>query len=582
MKLFLKKILGFIRLPSFLAFVYFTVLSIIMTYPLITRMGSVAPGAGGGDGSYFIWLVGWYQKALFQLKISPFIAPYLNYPQGWNLATTDITPAMVAIAMPGSLLFGPTWGYNFSMLVSFILSGWAMYLWVKHLTDDPIAGLVAGTVFAFLPYRMVHFLVGHLNLVGTQWFPFYFWGLFDLLKQEKFSWKPVLKAGIAAGLIGLTSPYYVYMTMLITVIFLVGFLIFKGYKRLKDAAFWKSLLAFGVLAVLLVSLSMLPYLQLGSENGLTTRSVEYMNLYSASPTDFVIPSIKQFLWGNWIDATFNPDVFHESTLYIGAVAFVLAVIAWIKRRQLRHPELLGISILVAAAGFVLALGMQLHWLGKQIVSLPTVLQPILHRTDMPTIYFPAYYLYRYLPFFSKMRVMMRFGLFTLIFTSLMAGLGAYVLTKSASSKIRNWVGVALLVLVFIDFYPGVLKDFSSTQARPLDTWLATQPNTGALAQFPFDEESSQGQVYYTLFHHKPFLGGDFSSNATEQFVRIRPVMNTFPSRESVALLKQLGVTYVVVDSVRYSNFYYVDRDLRAFGLDLLHVSENQYVYGLSK
>ena len=581
-QLLFKKIWGFIRLPSFLAFVYFTVMSIIMTYPLIAKMGTAAAGAGGGDGSYFIWLVGWYQKALFQLKISPFFAPYLNYPQGWNLATTDITPAMVAIAMPGSLLFGPTWGYNFSMLLSFILSGWAMYLWVKHLTGDPIAGLVAGTIFAFLPYRMAHFLVGHLNLLGTQWFPFYFWGLFDLLKQEKFSWKPILMAGIAAGLIGLTSPYYIYMTALITAVFLLGFIIFKGYQRLKQAVFWKSLLAFGVLAALLVGLSMLPYLDLSAQNGLTTRSVEYMNRYSASPTDFFIPSIKQFLWGNWIDATFNPDVFHESTLYIGAVAFALAVIAWFKRRQLRSPELLGIALLVAAAGFILALGMQFHWLGKQVVSLPRILQPLLHRTDMPTIYFPAYYLYRYLPFFSKMRVMMRFGLFTLIFTSLTAGLGAYVLTKSASLRVRTWVGIALLVMVFIDFYPGVLKGFSSTQARPVDTWLAAQPNTGALAQFPFDEESSQAQVYYTLFHQKPFLGGDFSSNATEQYERIRPVMDTFPSRESLALLRQLGVTYVMVDSVRFPNFTAVDQDLRSFGLSLLHISGAQYVYGLSK
>jgi len=53
-------------------------------------------------------------------------------------------------------------------------------------------------------------------------------GMFDLLKQEKFSWKPVLMAGIAAGLIGLTSPYYVYMTILITVVFLVGFILFKA------------------------------------------------------------------------------------------------------------------------------------------------------------------------------------------------------------------------------------------------------------------------------------------------------------------------------------------------------------------
>jgi hypothetical protein len=432
MQTFSKKLLRFIQQPAFLAFVYFVGMSIVMTYPLIMKMRTEAIGAGGGDGTYFIWLVAWYQKALFQLHISPFFAPSLNYPQGWNLATTDITPAMVALALPGSLLVSPTFGYNFAMLLSFILSGWGMYLWVKHLTGDSLAGLVAGTVFAFLPFRMAHFVVGHLSLAGTQWFPFYFWGLFDLLKQEKFSWKPVLMAGIAAGLIGMTSPYYVYMTILISGVFLLGFIIFKGYKRLKYAAFWKSLLAFGLLAVLLVGLSMLPYLNLNSQNGLASRSADYLNRYSASPTDYVIPSIKQFLWGKWIDDTFSPEIFQESTLYIGAVAFVLAVIAWIKRRQLRHPELADIAILVAAAGFVLSLGIQLHWLGKIVVSLPRFLQSIFHRTSMPTIYLPAYYLFRYLPFFSKMRVMMRFGLFTLIFSSLMAGLGAYLLTKSAS------------------------------------------------------------------------------------------------------------------------------------------------------
>ncbi len=568
--------------PSFLAFVYFVGMSIVMTYPLILKMRTQAIGAGGGDGTYFIWLVAWYQKALFQLHISPFFAPSLNYPQGWNLATTDITPAQVALALPGSLLISPTFGYNFAMLLSFILSGWGMYLWVKHLTGDSLAGLVGGTVFAFLPFRMVHFVVGHLSLAGTQWFPFYFWGLFDLLKQEKFSWKPVLMAGIAAGLIGLTSPYYVYMTSLISVVFLLGFIIFKGYKRLKTAAFWKSLLAFGLLAVLLVGLAMLPYLDLNSQNGLASRSAEYLNRYSASPTDYIIPSIKQFLWGKWVDNTFSPEIFQESTLYIGAVAFVLAVFAWIKRRQLRHPELADIAILAAAAGFVLSLGIQLHWLGKVVVSLPRFLQTILHRTSMPTIYLPAYYLFRYLPFFSKMRVMMRFGLFTLIFSSLLAGLGAFLLTKSVSSKVKRWVGILLLVLVFIDFYPGVLKGFSVTQARPVDSWLAAQPNTGAVAQFPFTEESDQGQVYDTLVYQKPFLGGYFNANSPEQYARIEATMADFPSQASVDQLRQLGVSYVVVDSTSYGNFPTTDREIQSLGLKLLQVSDKQYVYGLSK
>jgi hypothetical protein len=591
MQTFSRKLLRFIRQPAFLAFVYFVGMSIVMTYPLILKMRTEALGVGGGDGSYFIWLVAWYQKALFQLHISPFFAPNLNYPQGWNLATTDITPAMVALALPGSLLVSPTFGYNFAMLLSFILSGWAMYLWMRHLTGDSLAGLVAGTVFAFLPFRMAHFVVGHLNLLGTQWFPFYFWGLFDLLKQEKFSWKPVLMAGIAAGLIGLTSPYYVYMTVLISVVFVLGFLIFKGYKRLKAAAFWKSLLAFGVLAGLLAGLSMLPYLRLGSQNGLTTRPVDYMNRYSASPTDFFIPSIKQFLWGDWVDRTFHPQIFQESTLYIGAVAFVLAVFAWIKRRQLRHPELADIAILAAAGGFVLALGIQFHWLGqlfilywrgKPVSSLPRILQPVFHRVDVPVIYLPAYYLYLYLPFFSKMRVMMRFGLFTLIFSSMLAGLGAYLLTKSSSARVKRWVGIGLLVLMFIDFYPGVLTDFKVTQARPVDSWLATQPNTGALAQFPFDEESGQGLVYDTLVNQKPYLGGDFNANVPEQYGRIRTVMATFPSQDTVVALRQLGVTYVVVDSLRYKNYSEVDGKIRSLGLPLLHISEAEYVYGLSK
>jgi hypothetical protein len=89
-------------------------------------------------------------------------------------------------------------------------------------------------------------------------------------------------------------------------------------------------------------------------------------------------------------------------------------------------------------------------------------------------------------------------------------------------------------------------------------------------------------VYYTLVHQKPFLGGDFNANQPEQYIRIQPVMNNFPSQESVAMLRELGVTYVVVDSARYGNFSKVDRGIQSLGLQLLHIGEKQYVYGLSK
>lgn len=577
-RLFSVKLLKFIGRPSFLAFVYFTFLTFVMTFPLVFRMNQIM-GDAGGDGTYFVWLVRWYQKALFELRISPFFNPYLNYPQGWNLASTDITPAMVALALPASLLFGPSCGYNFSMLLSFILSGWGMYLWIKYLTKDNIAGLVAGTIFAFLPFRMAHFLIGHLSLSGTQWFPFYFWGLYDLLKQEKFSWKPVLMAVVSAGLIGASSPYYIYMTILISAVFLLGFILFKGYQRLKAPVFWKSLILFGVMGTVLVGLTVLPYLSFNAQNGLASRSVDYVSEYSASPTDFVIPSIWHFLWGKWVDNTFSPEYWQEATLYIGVVAFILAAIAWLKRHRTAYPELLNIALLVAISAFVLALGIDLHWLGRKVTSLPRILQTVLHRTDMPQIYLPAYYLFRYLPFFSKMRVMMRFGLFTLIFSSLMAGLGTHVLLKVSAQKFRRWVGIGLLVLVFVDFYPGVFTKFSTLDARPVDYWLATQADTGAVAQFPFSYESGQGQVYNTLVSQKPFLGGFFNANYPEQYERIQPIMDGFPSPESVDLLRELGVAYVVVDSLAYSDYTAVDQSTQSFGLRLLYVSEEEYVYG---
>ena len=114
----------------------------------------------------------------------------------------------------------------------------------------------------------------------------------------------------------------------------------------------------------------------------------------------------------------------------------------------------------------------------------------------------------------------------------------------------------------------------------MDAWLATQPNTGAVAQFPFNQESDQGQVYNTLVYQKPFLGGYFNANQPEQYLRIQPVMNNFPSQESVDLLRQLGVTYVVVDSTQYSDYAGVDQTIRSLGLRLLNVSESEYVYGL--
>jgi hypothetical protein len=185
-----------------LALLYFILASIAMTWPLVLHMANAVVGEIG-DNIYFIFLIRWYEKAWFQLGISPFFHPWLNYPQGWNLASTDTSMATTLFGLPVSMLWGPTFGFNFAMLVTFVLSGWAMYYWLRRLTGSTQAGLVAGTIYAFLPYRMAHFLIGHMNLSGTEWFPLYFMGLYEVLRSVsgqgklRADWKALLTTALS-------------------------------------------------------------------------------------------------------------------------------------------------------------------------------------------------------------------------------------------------------------------------------------------------------------------------------------------------------------------------------------------------
>jgi hypothetical protein len=234
-------------LTHLMVIAYFAALTAAYTFPLIFRMADSAVGEIG-DNIYFVWLIGWYQKALFTLGVNPFFHPGLNYPAGWNLATTDTTLAMALLGLPGSLLFGPTWGYNFAILASFVLAGWCMYFAVKKLTASSLAGIIAGTIFAFSPYRWAKYLVGHLSLLGMFWFPVYFVAVAEFLVSERWQWRWLAATALLALGIGLSAPYYLYMGLVITAFFALALLVFSRKTvpiktmLVRNVALWAALL----------------------------------------------------------------------------------------------------------------------------------------------------------------------------------------------------------------------------------------------------------------------------------------------------------------------------------------------------
>jgi len=581
----------FFTRSTLFAVLLYTILTIVMTWPLVTRMSHSMVGQVG-DNIYFVWMIGWMKKALFDLGVNPFNIWFLNYPQGWNLAYTEITPLQLAIALPFSLTGNPIFAYNMALMLSFILAGLTMYLWVRDFSGKEYPALLAGMVYAFLPYHMAHFLIGHLNLMGIQWFPLFFWGLFDLLglrgahvNFEKHGswWKSALLAGISLGLIGLTSQYFLYMTLIISVCIVICYLLFFARKRIFTIDFWKKMLVMGLFSLPLVLAAILPYLSLMQQGGLPDRDLEVVRRFSASasPLDFLLPSTDHFLWGGWIGDHFNRELWVECTLYIGFCAAILILIFAIKRKILNLYPLGWLLAIGAFVSFILALGPDLRWENEIfVVTLPELLKGILGRNRVH-VPLPGLFLFKYFPLYAKLRAFARFGVFLLTFSSFAAGLGATWLFSKINLRWRPALFIFLTGLILLDFYPGVYTQFTVVQPRQVDIWLAEQPGDGALIQMPFVKGEDQEQIYYTLIHEKPFVGGFFNAFPPEQYQRVFPIMENFPDMGSVDLMRELGVQYVLVDVDEYENIEQVKSQCIDLGLQYIEQMDDQMIFILN-
>ncbi len=565
--------------PTLTAVCLFLLLTVVFTWPVVLEAHSRIAGEPG-DSLYFVWLIKWCERAVFELHQSPIFDPWMNYPEGWSLASTQLPLSMVGLALPVSAMAGGVAGYNFSALASFFLSGLVVFAYVKRWTGRYLPAILAGTIFGFAPFRQSHFLIGHLDLLGTFWPALYILALTDICigkcRSLKVAW--LLPGFLVAT--ALTSPYYIYMTLLLSIP-IVGAFWLNGRLRGPGARQARTNLMVGLgVAIPLVLVAIWPYVELRQTGVIGERSREYVRGYSASPTDYVIPATTSVAWGPWVSSHFDRIQWVEGTLYLGAAGVGLAAVALLRRRRLGGDlaELVMVCIAFGGTAFILSLGTDLNWLSKPVLIQVPKFARIWHPGAEAYVPLPGRLLFEYLPLYSSMRVPMRFGVFAILAVSVLAGMGAeHILACLRRPGQRLAVGVLFVILVVVDFLPKAAPSFE-VRARAVDTWLRDQPGTGAVAQFPFDLSEDQYQVYYTSVHWKPFLGGMFNAFPPAQYLRIRPIMNGFPNEESARVLKELDVKYVVVDEPSYPNFSDVEAEILRLGLCPAVALEGEYVY----
>ncbi len=531
-----------------LASLGFAVLSITYTWPLVLHMGDAVVGMHG-DNMHFAWMVGWFEEALLERGQLPYQVPILNYPEGWNLARSEIPTTLILMGLPASVLGEPVLGYNVAVLLSFLLSGLAAFVWIHRLTRNPWAAFFGGAAFALLPYRIAHFRVGHLNILATMWLPLLYMGLFEVLRRPSASYGWSALAALSLGLLSHSSQYLTYVTLLVTAALLASYVLLFDRPLLRQRRWWQHLAVLAGLGVPLVLSGAWPYLQLTAQGSLPQRSAFAVMSGSASLTDFFLPATDHFLWGAWVTENFSRDHWVEGTLYLGAVTGLLAAWVGLRRKEFsEHRKTISLLLLLGLFAVAISLGTHVHWNESQVrIALPDPLPSRLGQDDV-SIRLPAFYLYDVLPYFDRLRTFKRTAVLLLLAICVLAALGLDRLQRRWNTR---WVPFIALALMLFDFYPGPFEQFAPVEPRPVDHWLAEQAGDGAVAEFPFRLQTEQLHVYYTLEHGKPYLGGFFNAFPPPQYRRIRPVMAEFPSERSVELLGELGVEYVLVSGETY-------------------------------
>ncbi|HEU5088835.1 MAG TPA: hypothetical protein VFT99_15380, partial [Roseiflexaceae bacterium] len=133
--------------PHLAAIALFVLLAVLISWPLPLYFTHGLVGSDDAVDSYqHTWHQWWVAEALTHGK-SPFHTDLLYYPEGIDLFWQTLGFTQGLVAVPLTLALGPVAGVNFTVLSSFVIGGYAVFLLARRLTGSIPGALVAGTIY---------------------------------------------------------------------------------------------------------------------------------------------------------------------------------------------------------------------------------------------------------------------------------------------------------------------------------------------------------------------------------------------------------------------------------------------------
>ena len=494
----------------------FTLLTLGMTYPQVRYLGS-AVTFDEGDPLFSAWRLAWVAH---QLPRDPqhLFDGNIFYPERGVLAFSDsmLFPALMAaplhwIGVPPLLV------YNIMMIAGFALSGAAMFVLVRSLTRHTGAAFIAGFIFAFLPYRYMHY--SHLELQMSFCMPLCLWALHRVIKSGRIA--DGLLVGLFLALQCLSSWYYgIFLATFmvpVTIALLCGERVANPWRSIR------ALAAGAVLTTILVVPMALPYF--AARRTVGERPLDEIVLYSATPLNYVTAHHRNLLLGKLTERW----ALQERELFMGIAVPLIALIG------LWPP--LSASRIAYALGLIVAFDLSLGFNG--------LLYWWFHHYVLP---------YRGLRVPARMAMVVGFGL------AVLAGYGAARILRALDRRGAARAGFAvLLALVFVEYRSTLTLKEIPNRPPPIYDALPHGPKT-ILLELPLRQPDIALEptfMYYSTFFWHNLING-YSGFKPDSYHVLLEKMENFPDKTSIAELRRRGTTHVVMHERFYRPGEYLE------------------------
>lgn len=493
--------------------------AVVYTWPLVFQLTSrLAALHGPGDPYLYVWILGWNLETIttdpWSLVNGGIFDANIFHPAQQTLAYSDhMLPQSVLLWPVYALTGNPVLCYNLLFAGSLIASALAMHVFVRRTGGHEFAAYGAGLAWGFWPFHFSH--LAHLQLQGLYLLPLTF-----LLLQRVMSGgtgRDAVFLGAAAALQTMVSTYY-------GVIGAVGLgvaaMVTAGFRRRAPGLgrVLRQLIVAGIIGGLLVLPVAIPYWQVQQREGFG-RNLDEASRHAAGAASYLaVPPVNAPFGATGL----LPVGLEEQALFPGFALTLLGVAGLVV--ALRTGQVaFGVSLAaVSLVGFVLSLG-------------PDGVRPL----------YAA--LHRWVFGFHAIRAPARFGVLVTFGLTALASVALTALWRHpAARRWPSWAPAAVLAVLALEYIntplPYVLAPEFRTTAG---AWLAAEPTPGAVLYLPLELDAPNTTfMIQSLEHRRPIVNGA-SGHRPGFFTSLVDTMSTFPDAESIWMLRELDVRFVV-------------------------------------